>query len=64
MNDGPDEEYCCECGCPSDGEICERCKSETIDWQKTDRRWNGKPFWQKPTQEPCYKIPDKNLQDS
>jgi len=60
MTDGFEESYCCECGNPSDDEICERCKSETIDWNKQDRRWNGKPFWQESTQPLEYKIPGRD----
>jgi len=51
-----DEWYCADCGNPSDNELCDRCKSETIDWNKPDRRWNGKPFWQESTQPPVYII--------
>lgn len=53
-----DEFYCSDCGNPADNELCDRCKSETIDWNKTDRRWNGKPFWQETTQATVYIIPN------
>lgn len=50
MNDAPDEimeEYCGDCGCSSDDEVCPRCQAEFADAQRRnggyrgDRRWNG-----------------------
>lgn len=46
----PVEEYCHDCGCIADDEICPRCRSEIADAQRRagvfgvyrgDRRWNG-----------------------
>lgn len=59
LSDALEEFYCGECGNGSDGEICERCRGATIDWAKTDRRWNGKTFWQESTQIPEYRLDDK-----
>lgn len=58
LSDALEAYYCSECGCGTDGELCGRCRGGTIDWGKTDRRWNGKTFWQTPTQEPEYKVPE------
>lgn len=51
MSDASDEireEYCCDCGCASDDEICPRCAKDIADAQQRygdlyrgDRRWNG-----------------------
>lgn len=41
------EDYCSDCGCIADDEICPRCLAEIADAQRRmpsyrgDRRWNG-----------------------
>lgn len=41
------EDYCSDCGCISDDEVCPRCRAEIADAQRRnpvwrgDRRWNG-----------------------
>lgn len=41
------EDYCSDCGCVADDEICPRCQSEIADDRRRngdyrgDRRWNG-----------------------
>lgn len=59
LSDALEEFYCGDCGNGSDGEICERCRGVTIDWSKTDRRWNGKTFWQEPTCQPEYRMAER-----
>jgi hypothetical protein len=51
MSDQSDEireEYCSECGCVSDDEVCPKCAADIVDAQhrlgehyRGDRRWNG-----------------------
>jgi hypothetical protein len=41
------EDYCSDCGCVADDEICPRCRAMIADAQRRegmchgDRRWNG-----------------------
>lgn len=63
MNDIDIEEwYCGDCGCWMDGEICDLCKDdESLDLMKTDRRWNGKTFWQSHTDTTQVELPSERL---
>lgn len=54
MNDDSDdlrEEYCHDCGCVADDEICPRCLAEIADMRRRygvyqgDRRWNGESMY-------------------
>lgn len=44
------EDYCGDCGCVADDEICPRCRAEIADAMRRneflygDRRWNGEPM--------------------
>lgn len=46
IDDDP-EDYCFDCGCAADDEICPRCRAEIADAMRRDgvphgdRRWNG-----------------------
>lgn len=43
------EDYCSDCGCIADDEVCPRCLAESVDvhvrvrgeYYRGDRRWNG-----------------------
>jgi len=43
------EDYCSDCGCIADDEVCPRCRAESVDvhlrvrgeYYRGDRRWNG-----------------------
>jgi hypothetical protein len=41
------EDYCFDCGCMADDEVCPRCRAEIADAMRRDglphgdRRWNG-----------------------
>ncbi|MDR3582597.1 MAG: hypothetical protein P4L67_04960 [Candidatus Pacebacteria bacterium] len=49
INDDADvcEDYCSDCGCAADDEVCPRCMAEVVDVRRRygifqgDRRWNG-----------------------